>query len=85
MSIQDVEERKYWDDYMKAYHQMLEATHTENSPWYVIPADDKKNARLIVCQLMLNQMQKLHMDYPTVSEAFLQEMKEAKALLEAEK
>ena len=47
-TLSDVHERKYWQDYMKAYEACLNATSTEKIPWYIVPADDKKNARLII-------------------------------------
>ena len=48
----DVEERKFWKHYMKAYEECLSATSTGDSPWYLVPADDKENARLIVSQIV---------------------------------
>jgi PPK2 family polyphosphate:nucleotide phosphotransferase len=64
----DVAERKFWDDYQKAYEDAIHATATEHSPWFVIPADDKKNMRLIVAQIVLEQLQSLDMAYPEVSD-----------------
>ena len=49
-------ERERWKDYMAAYEDCLEATSTEHAPWYVVPADDKENARLIVSQVLLDTM-----------------------------
>jgi len=71
----DINERRRWDDYMKAYEDCLEATSSEEAPWYVIPADDKKNARLIISQIMLDTMNKLGMAYPKVSAAQMEELK----------
>ena len=65
----DVEERKVWKDYMKAYEQCLCATSTADSPWYVVPADDKENARLIVSQVVLDTLEDLKMAYPKTSDA----------------
>ncbi len=62
----DIEERKYWKDYMKAYEKCLGATSTTDAPWYVVPADDKANARLIVSEIVLDTLRQLKMDYPTV-------------------
>lgn len=64
----DVKERGYWDQYMVAYEDAINATASEEAPWYVIPADDKKNMRLIVSQLILNEMRKLDMNYPIVTD-----------------
>lgn len=74
LSPADVEERKYWEEYMKAYEECLSATSTTASPWYVVPADDKKNARLIVSQIVLDTFDKLKMSYPETSEARRQEL-----------
>ncbi len=63
----DIEERKFWKHYMKAYEQCLGATSTDHSPWYVVPADDKENARLIVSQIVLDAFEELKMTYPKTS------------------
>lgn len=63
----DIEERKFWSDYMKAYEECLSATSTNEAPWYVVPADDKENARLIVSQIVLDAFEKLKMSYPKSS------------------
>ncbi len=63
-SLADIEERERWRDYTKAYEACLSATSTRHSPWYVVPADDKKNARLIVSQIILDTLNSLKMDYP---------------------
>jgi len=60
----DVEERKYWKQYLKAYEACLGATSTGHAPWYVVPADDKENARLIISQIILATLKELKMDYP---------------------
>lgn len=62
----DVEERGYWKDYMHAYQEAIGATSTETCPWYIVPADDKRNARLIVSQVILNQLGQLDLRYPAV-------------------
>jgi PPK2 family polyphosphate:nucleotide phosphotransferase len=66
-SLADSEERKFWDDYMSAYEACLSNTSTEDSPWYVVPADDKKNARLIIAQIIINTFNSLQMAYPKVT------------------
>ena len=63
-SLADIHERKYWKQYMKAYEACLTATSTDQAPWYVVPADDKKNARLIVSQIILDVLNELEMAYP---------------------
>ena len=63
-SISDIHERKYWKYYMKAYEDCFRATSTHHAPWYVVPADDKENARLIVSQIVLDALGGLKMAYP---------------------
>ena len=63
-SLADIEERKFWKQYMKAYEACLSATSTSDAPWYVVPADDKENARLIVSQIILDTLEALKMTYP---------------------
>lgn len=72
----DVEERKLWKQYMEAYQECLEATSRKNAPWYIVPADDKKNARLIVAQVLLNLLEELKMEYPETSEERRRELRE---------
>ena len=67
-SFGDIEERKYWQQYMKAYEACLSATSTSTAPWYVVPADDKKNARLLIANVILETYKSLNMYYP-VSDA----------------
>lgn len=62
----DVKERGFWDDYMKAYEDCINNTSSEFAPWYVIPADDKKNMRLIVSQLIVDKLKSLKIAYPAV-------------------
>jgi PPK2 family polyphosphate:nucleotide phosphotransferase len=66
-SLADVEERKFWKRYMSAYEECLSTTSTREAPWYVVPADDKENARLIVSQIILDALDELKMTYPEVS------------------
>jgi len=67
-SMADIEERQYWKQYMKAYEKCLGGTSTRLAPWYVVPADDKANARLIVSQIILDTLKSLNMRYPRTSE-----------------
>ena len=81
-SAGDVAERALWKDYMKAYEECIGATSTDHAPWYVVPADDKQNARLIVSQVVLQTMQALKMRYPSADAARLRELQRIrKALL----
>jgi polyphosphate kinase 2 (PPK2 family) len=65
----DIEERNFWDDYMKAYGDCIGATSTEHAPWYIVPADDKRNARLIVSQVILETLESLDMRCPELDAA----------------
>ncbi|BBP02329.1 ADP-polyphosphate phosphotransferase [Sulfuriferula nivalis] len=73
-SLNDMVERGYWEQYMQAYESCLSATSTEHAPWYVVPADDKKNARLIISEIILDTFKSLNMSYPEVDAARLQEL-----------
>jgi PPK2 family polyphosphate:nucleotide phosphotransferase len=81
-STADVEERKFWDDYMRVYGQCLTATSTEDSPWYVVPADDKDSARLIVSRAILDAFENLKMSYPAVTPARKRELRDIRKKLE---
>ena len=74
-SMTDVEERKFWGQYMKAYEECLGATSTRDAPWYIVPADDKENARLIVSQIILDTFAGLKMTYPKTSPTRRRELK----------
>jgi len=71
----DLRERKSWPLYMQAYEDCLSATSTANAPWSVVPADDKKNARLIILQSVLDAFNELKMAYPEVTAKRRQELK----------
>jgi PPK2 family polyphosphate:nucleotide phosphotransferase len=80
-SMADVEERKYWNDYMKAYEACLGATSTKEAPWHVVPADDKKNARLIISEIILDVFKGLKMSYPKTTATRREELKTIRAKL----
>jgi PPK2 family polyphosphate:nucleotide phosphotransferase len=73
-SLSDVEERRFWKQYMLAYEECLSATSTGDAPWYVVPADDKENARLIVSRIVLDTLEGLKMTYPETSAERRQEL-----------
>jgi len=73
-SNDDVEERKYWNQYMKAYEKCLSATSTKHAPWYIVPADDKPNEHLIVSRIVLDTVEALKLSYPKVSAARRREL-----------
>jgi PPK2 family polyphosphate:nucleotide phosphotransferase len=79
--LADVHERKYWKHYMKAYEACLNATSTHHAPWYVVPADDKENARLIVSQIVLDAFNELKMAYPRTTAKRRRELKSIRKLL----
>jgi PPK2 family polyphosphate:nucleotide phosphotransferase len=66
-SLADLKERGYWRNYMKAYEECVSATSTRDAPWYIVPADDKENARLIVSQTILDTLKGLNLTYPKTS------------------
>ena len=74
-SLADIHERKYWKHYMSAYETCLNATSTDHAPWYVVPADDKENARLIVSQIVLDALNDLKMAYPKTTAERRRELK----------
>ena len=80
-SLADVTERKFWKQYTKAYEECLSATSTRNAPWYVVPADDKENARLIISQVVLDTLQDLKVTYPKPSAALRGELQSIRKLL----
>lgn len=82
-SIADIEERKYWDDYMEAYGKCLGKTSTVMAPWYVVPADDKKNARLIISKIILETFRSLDMSYPETTDERRQELLKIREMLVA--
>ncbi len=80
-TLADIKERKYWKHYMEAYEDCLSATSTRDSPWYVVPADDKENARLIVSQIILDAFEGLEMSYPKTTDERRQELLEIRKQL----
>jgi PPK2 family polyphosphate:nucleotide phosphotransferase len=84
-SLADIHERKYWTGYMKAYEACLKATSTHHAPWYVVPADDKENARLIVSQIVVDALGELKMTYPRTTPKRRKELKSIRKLLTKER
>jgi PPK2 family polyphosphate:nucleotide phosphotransferase len=73
-SVADIKERGFWKEYMKVYEKCLSATSTNDSPWYIVPADDKESARLIVSQIVVETLKDLKMSYPRTSKERHQEL-----------
>jgi PPK2 family polyphosphate:nucleotide phosphotransferase len=84
-SINDAKERGFWDDYMEAYEETIRETATENSPWYVVPADNKWFTRVIVAAAIIDTLDSLKLNYPKVSDAKRKELAETKRVLLASK
>jgi len=81
-SIADITERKFWKQYMQAYEECLSATSTSDAPWYVVPADDKENARLIISQIILETFISLKLSYPKPSAEHLRDLQSIRKQLE---
>jgi PPK2 family polyphosphate:nucleotide phosphotransferase len=73
-SIADIEERSFWKQYMRAYEKCLSATSTRRAPWYIVPADDKLNTRLIVSRIVLDTVEGLKLSYPKTTAARRREL-----------
>jgi len=80
-SLADTTERRFWKKYMNAYEECLSETSTRTAPWYVVPADDKENARLIVSQVVLDTLRDLKMAYPKPSPTLRRELRSIRKLL----
>jgi PPK2 family polyphosphate:nucleotide phosphotransferase len=80
-SLADIAERRRWGDYRKAYEDCLYATTSATAPWYVVPADDKENARLIVSQILLDELARFKMNYPKPTTQRRQELQAIRRLL----
>ncbi len=77
----DIKERGFWKQYMQAYEDCLAATSTGDAPWYVVPADDKENARLIVSRILVDTMERLGLEYPKIDAAQQKKLSEYRKLL----
>jgi len=82
-SASDIHERKCWDDYQKAYEEIIRATSAKHAPWYVVPADNKWFSRLVISTVIVDTLESLDLSYPKVDEAKLKELKAAKKILES--
>jgi PPK2 family polyphosphate:nucleotide phosphotransferase len=82
LSLADIEERGYWKHYMKAYADCISATSTPAAPWYIVPADDKENAQVIVSRIVMDTLKGLKMEYPKADAARRQELETIRKRLE---
>ncbi|WP_342647986.1 polyphosphate kinase 2 family protein [Mucilaginibacter sp. CSA2-8R] len=83
-SAADIEERKRWDDYQKAYEEAINATSTPESPWYIIPADRKWFARIAISNIVVETLKNLKIEYPELSTEDANKLTESKRMLEEE-
>jgi len=83
-SAADARARGYWKEYMKAYEEMIQHTSSEDSPWYVVPADNKAYARIIVASAIIDALDSMNLEYPKVSKEKIAELNEIKKALMAE-
>jgi PPK2 family polyphosphate:nucleotide phosphotransferase len=83
-SLSDIEERRYWDDYQKAYENMIRETSSEIAPWYIIPADKKWYMRFAVAEVILHKIKNLGLKYPELSKKQIADLEKGKQLLSAE-
>ena len=81
----DIEERRHWKDYMQAYQACLRATSKRHAPWYVVPADDKPNARLIVSQIIVDALRGLRLEYPRLDAERRRDLQAIRRLLVAKR
>ena len=77
-SSNDAAERDFWNDYMKAYEEMIQQTATKKAPWYVVPADNKWFTRVVVAGTVIETLADLDLAYPKVGEGKLKELVTAK-------
>lgn len=84
-SAADAHEREFWDGYMNAYEEMIQNTSTEKSTWYVVPADNKPYARIIIASAIINSLDSMGLEYPGVSDEQIAELQKLKQELLAEK
>lgn len=77
-SASDAKERKFWDDYMKAYEELIRQTSTKESPWYVVPADNKAFSRVVVASAIIHTLDSLDLKYPKVGDQKLAELNKIK-------
>ncbi|HLH30063.1 MAG TPA: ADP-polyphosphate phosphotransferase [Terriglobia bacterium] len=81
-SQSDLAERERWKDYMQAYEECISATSTDHAPWYVVPADDKRNARLIISQVVVDTLKSLHLSYPKADKNRIKELRRLRQQLQ---
>jgi polyphosphate kinase 2 (PPK2 family) len=83
-AVGDIAERALWDKYMAAYEDLIRNTSRPHAPWYVVPADHKWFARLVVARAIVETLERLDLQFPKVEGAALEELQKARAALDAE-
>lgn len=83
-TLNDIEERQYWDDYLRAFEKAINATSSDYAPWYIIPADNKWFMRLAVSKIITEKLVSLDLKFPEISPDMRQELLKAKAVLQSE-
>jgi PPK2 family polyphosphate:nucleotide phosphotransferase len=83
-SASDAKERKFWDEYMEAYEDLIRQTSTKESPWYAVPANNKAFSRVVVASAIINTLDSLNLEFPKVSKEKLAELNAVKEELLAE-
>lgn len=84
-SVNDIFERRHWDDYQLAYEKMMEHTSTADTPWYVIPADHKWFMQLAVCKVIIDKLESFNLHFPELTAKQIEELRKGKDLLSSEK
>jgi PPK2 family polyphosphate:nucleotide phosphotransferase len=85
LAMSDIHERQFWNEYQCAYEDAIGETSTDEAPWFIIPGDDKKNARLIISSIVLDIFKSLQMEFPTSTPAHQKELQQMAKLLQKEK
>jgi PPK2 family polyphosphate:nucleotide phosphotransferase len=80
-STADAKERTYWKDYMHAYEEMIRKTSTKKAPWYVVPADNKSYARIVIASAVINALEALDLKYPKLNKEKIEELKAVRKIL----
>jgi len=81
LSVNDVKERQFWDDYMKVYFEMMKNTSTQHAPWYIIPADNKWFSRVAIGEILIEKLKSLNLNYPKLNAEQTTNIKSAKLFL----
>lgn len=80
-SSSDIDERAYWDDYMKAFEVCINETARENTPWYIVPADHKWYARLVISRIILDELRNMNPQWPVLPEEEMEKLASYRAQL----